>query len=441
MNGGDVSAGTRTGGRCLAIWIWMLAALWLSAGPAADAGEGPPQRPPAQVVTAEVQKRELPAGAAFVGSVVALRTSTVGSLMEGKVVELAVNEGDAVEAGDPLARLRTEQLAIQMRAAKAELTIRRQEEMVLKEALPLEIDQARARSAASQAMLKMAEARWRRAKPLFGKQVISDAEMEAADQAMEAAQQKAVETNAALASVSRTETGKYAQAAARVLAQREEVRRLKDDIEQYTIRAPFAGYVTKEFTEVGQWLAQGGPVVEVIEIAKVDVEVQVPERYASQVRLGAEVAVVIEALPQQAKLQSGRVELIVPQVDVRSRTFPVKVRLENPAVSGGRLITPGMFARVQLPVGKSGKVLVVPKDALILGGRTPMVCLVEPTGKGGSSDGGVARRVPVELGSADADVIQVRGALQAGAQVVPEGNERVFTGDRVHIMGRYRPPK
>ena len=46
-----------------------------------------------------------------------------------------------------------------------------------------------------------------------------------------------------------------------------------------------------------------------------------------------------------------------------------------------------------------------------------------------------------ELGASDADVIQVRGALEAGAQVVTEGNERVFTGDRVRIIGRYRPPK
>jgi multidrug efflux pump subunit AcrA (membrane-fusion protein) len=251
---------------------------------------------------------------------------------------------------------------------------------------------------------------------------------------------------------------KIAQAKARVDAQQAEVDRLQDQLEEHTIRAPFDGYVTKEHTQQGEWLAKGDPVVELVELKEVDVEAAVPEEYFSQVHVGMEARVTIAALPGQS--WDDRVELIVPQADVRSRSFPVKVRLENPPER--LLFKPGMFARVTLPVGSKQMVLLVAKDAVVLGGESPVVYVVDPIGeapappsKGPPAEGpgpptpspdGVARLVPVELGALVDDLVEVRGpaievgkALKPGDHVVVEGNERLSPGCPLMITNRDWP--
>ncbi len=70
---------------------------------------------------------------------------------------------------------------------------------------------------------------------------------------------------------------------------------------------------------------------------------------------------------------TGRVALIIPEADARARTFPVKVRVENPPEDNGPLLKAGMYARVTLPTGPTQNALLVPKDALVLGGPQPGV--------------------------------------------------------------------
>jgi len=405
--------------------------------------------PPARVIVAEVRSAELPTGKTFVGSVTPVRTSVVGSLVEGRVEELAVNEGDHVEKDQALARLRTKQTEIQLAAAKAQLASLQQEELVLKKTLPLEINQAQARLGAAKALLKLAQLRWDRTKPLYDRKAISKDDLDEAESVWVAAAQKVLESEAALAAVTGSEQEKYLQAAARAQAQQAAVDALADDIEQKTIRAPFAGYVTKEHTEIGQWIAKGDPIVELVEIRAVDlevpravdVEVPLPEEYYARLTKGMPATVTVEALPGRSF--PGRVALIVPRADVHSRSFPVKVRLENPSGSDGPLLTAGMFARVTLPVGKPDEVLVVPKDAVVLDPKSPFVCALGPAppplveqyqqAKLPPPDA-VVRRVPVELGATHGNLTEVRGMLQPGDRVVTEENERLFPNSPVSIV-------
>jgi len=411
-------------------------------GIAAEAAGQPPGnlRPPAPVIVAEVQSAELPIGKTFVGSVTPVRTSVVGSLVEGRVEELTVNEGDYVQQDQVLAKLRTRQVEIRLAAAKAQLDALQQEELALRKTLPREIDQARARLKMSQALLKRAQTRWERTKSLYDRKAVSQDEMDEAESLWTAAVQKVVESEAALTAVTSSEQEKYLQAAARVEAQQAAVEALEDDIQQKTIRAPFGGYVTEEHTEIGQWVAKGDPIVELVEINSVDVEVPVPEEYFSRLRKGMAASVMIEALP--GKSWDGRVELIVPRADVHSRSFPVKVRLQNPSGPEGPLFKPGMFARVTLPVGKPGKVLVVPKDAVVLDPRSPFVCVIGPAPQplveqykqnNMPPPDAVVRQARVEMGATHGNLIEVRGMLQPGDRVVTEGNERLHPGSPVYL--------
>jgi len=458
--------------RVRAVRVWSLLAgclgLLLAGCPAS---ERPPQQPPpALVAVSTVLEREVTIEQTFVGTVKPLRVSTVGSLMEGRVVEFLVNEGDYVRAKEktergnpngretedvrPLVRLRTESVEIELAAARAELSVREAEWSELTASAPKEIDQARARKEAAAALREFTQSRLKRTRELHAQGVASADELEEQESAAEAAEKAYVEKNAAL---ELAESGlwdeKINQAKARVEIQQETIRGLEDDLEQHEVYAPFCGYVTKEYTEVGQWIGKGDPIVEMVELDEVDVEVAVPENHiahVSQLPHGTTVPVQIDALPE-AKW-TGSVALVIPKADVRSRSFPVKVRLENPqnpADPDDLILKPGMFARVTLPVEKR-VMRLVPKDALVLGGTSPMVWVIERNPSTRVPETAKVTGLQIEPGASveleDADGlrswIEIRGPrradgslpLKPGQLVIVEGNERIREGQTVNIV-------
>ena len=188
--------------------------------------------------------------------------------------------------------------------------------------------------------------------------------------------------------------------------------------------APFDGFVTAEHTEIGQWLMQGDPVAEIVELSQVDVEIAVLEDYVAHLDSSLPVMVEVPALAGQPLV--GRIALIVPQADAKARTFPVKVRIDNQVASGQPLLKAGMFARISLPVGQPVPRIVVPKDAIVLGGQSPLVFVAATAG--GKTN---VRPVPVTLGPALGTWMSIAGEIQVGDLVVVEGNERIRPGQEV----------
>jgi multidrug efflux pump subunit AcrA (membrane-fusion protein) len=147
-----------------------------------------------------------------------------------------------------------------------------------------------------------------------------------------------------------------------------------------------------------------------------------PELSVGSLAPGIDVRLEIDAAPHQTWI--GRVEKIVPQADLLSRSFPVKVSLENRIVNGQPVLRGGLLARAWLPVGNTGTAIVVPKDALVLGAGVPFVFALDSTGPGT----GAVRRVEVGLGAAVGGNVEVRGAIEPGQLVVVRGNERLRPG-------------
>jgi len=97
----------------------------------------------------------------------------------------------------------------------------------------------------------------------------------------------------------------------------------------------------------------------------------------------------------------------------------------------------GMLVRVDLPSGTKKTQPLVPKDALVLNGKDRAVFVVDVSAQNGSANGeriGIARKVPVDIGIAVEDRIQVRGDLQHDDLVVVVGNERLIPGAEVRIV-------
>jgi len=158
----------------------------------------------------------------------------------------------------------------------------------------------------------------------------------------------------------------------------------------------------------------------------VEVEARVPENSIASLRAGVDVRLEFDAAPGQAWI--GTLARVVPQADLLSRSFPVRIVLENRIIDGEPVLRGGMLARAWLPVGRDETVTVVPKDALVLGGPRPLVFAVEP---GAAPGTGTVQPVDVVLGAAIGGSVEIRGGLTPGRLVVIRGNERLRPGTPV----------
>lgn len=278
---------------------------WLS--PIAE-GQGAPA-PPVRFVHAH--SLPLQPTLRLTGAIVAPRTSTVAGEVAGIVEQIFVREGNRVDQGSPLARLRQEPVELRLRAARAEKV------------------EADARRAAAEQKL----ARYRE----LASTVISQQELDEARFELEAQQGRSARLEAMIAQLDR-------------------------DLEQTTIRAPFPGVVTARHTHMGQWLPMGAPVVTVVSLAVLDVHLDVPAAHIGAVTVGREVEVRLVDAPGQSV--TGTIRAIVPRADPQARTFPVYVALPSERPNMGV----GMLAEVRLPTGRPQSTVVVPKDALITDG-------------------------------------------------------------------------
>ncbi len=410
---------------------------------------------PSPVVAAKVVEREVATAQTYVGSVLPAKRSSVGSAVDGRVTDYPVNIGERVTKGQPLCRLLTETISLQISAAEAELRLRQEELNELQNgSRPEEIAQAKARLEAAQAARSFAEGRYQRAVQLVKQgQTITQEQLEefssaavAAERNMHAAEQE----HRLLVQGPRKE--RIAQAQAKHDNQQELVRQLQDQLKKHTMIAPFDGYVVMEGTEVGEWVSRSQVVAEIVHLDTIEIEAHVLDAHIDAVRTGMPVRVEVQAL-RQSPLFVGEIAQISPQADLKSRTFPVRIRVANVIREDGPTLKAGMIARVALPIGAPRMATLIPKDAIVFGGPTPMVYVVTPAPAappGAPAAGSpppaapppgseAVRPVPVELGIADGNNVEVRGNLAAGDRVIVLGNERLRPMQLVNVVKLITP--
>jgi HlyD family secretion protein len=393
---------------------------------------------PAQVAVSPVVEREVTVAQTFVGTVMPLRKATIGSAVEGRVIEYPKNAGDRVEQGEVLAKLLTTTVELEHATARAELKLRQEQLRELKNGVrPEELKQAEARMLGAEATMRHRQTRRARVEGMFANnRAVSEEERDAAVSEAIAAEQAYIDARQAheLARLG-VRVEQIAQAQAQVDMQQAIADRLKDQIDKHTIISRFAGYVTMEQTEVGQWLKPGDPVAEVVALDEVVVSAHVVEQFVPYTRVGMAVNVEVPAVP--GRQFAGVVTAIVPQADVQARTFPTLVRVKNEIIEKQPVLKAGLYARVSLPTGRRETARLVPKDALVLGGPQIIVYVVDIAADGKQ---GKARPVPVELGTSIGTQIQIVGNVQAGQLVVVQGNERLSTaGADVNIQRVINP--
>lgn len=127
----------------------------------------------------------------------------------------------------------------------------------------------------------------------------------------------------------------------------------------FILRSPIAGMVLERAAMRGQMSDPARPLFRVADLARLWLVVHAFERDAIRMHAGDSARVEFAALP--GRIFSGRVALIGRQVDVASRTIPVRIEIAN----GDGLLRPGMSATAWVPVGSAGQSIVaVPAASL-----------------------------------------------------------------------------
>lgn len=186
-------------------------------------------------------------------------------------------------------------------------------------------------------------------------------------------------------------------------------------LEDATIVAPYDGWVTARWQQRGEFVHKGDPVVEIMDLSTLEAEMEIPEPYAGQIEPGLEVDLSLRGGHVPAK---GRVLAVNPKVDLTTRTFKVKVEVEN----GEKGLQAGLFCTGTFRLAERAGVAAVPASAVQRDQGASFVWIVR--------DGTVARRGIEEIGSTEG-LVYVEGGLEEGETVVSGGAGGLYEGAAV----------
>jgi len=324
---------------------------------------------PVPVRVARVEIRSVSDQISLVGTAEAIAKSTIASEVSGIVEYFPVKEGNYIKKGDLLVKLKSTYLKLILKGAVAA----REKSIANLEKAKKELDRvSRLKDVNSIAERKYDEA-------LYNYRALSQ----------------------------------------ELLQNKAKIEQLEYEIAQKKVLSPFSGFIAGEHTQMGQWVSTGGAVVTLIDLSKIRITVDVPERYVVLLPAKGSVKVNIKSITD--KPLSGKIYAILPQGNSESRTFPVRINLANP----GFKIRSGMETFVTFDLARTRNALLVPKDSVVTSGENKMVFSVAGS-----------KAVPVRVkvtGYFDGNVA-VEGNLKPGDLVVIRGNERLRPGQAVKVQ-------
>ena len=283
--------------------------------------------------------------------------ASLGFKVPGKIVELRVEEGQKVKAGDRLAALdRAEQESqlAQSRASLREASARLAE--LVGGARPQELERARAEMSAAEAELRKAEADFKRAENLYRKEAISTERMESAKRTFDVAASRNKQAAESLSLIREgTRKEQITAAEQRVQQARAVVSTSEARLADTELYAPMDGVILVKVSELGETVGAGTPVYKLGDLERPWVKIYIKEDKLGLVKLGQKARVTTDTY--RGKVYEGTVTYIAGEAEFTPKNvqtqeervklvFAAKVSVKN---ENGEL-KPGMPADVRIEV-------------------------------------------------------------------------------------------
>ncbi|WP_455197817.1 efflux RND transporter periplasmic adaptor subunit [Kaarinaea lacus] len=197
---------------------------------------------------------------------------------------------------------------------------------------------------------------------------------------------------------------------------RTRLRQAEEEKWRHRIRAPFDGVIAERYLQAGERVSEGDAVVRLIDPTTMEVQARVPLQSINYVNENSKINLQVSS----SQVVEGKVRVIVPVGDERSRLMDLRISFSD---TNWRI---GQPVRVALPTAVPKEVLAVPRDALVLRRSGTSVYRVNGDNK--------AENIPVQVGVASGDLVEVNGKLNPGDDVVIRGSERLRPGQDVSVI-------
>lgn len=323
---------------------------------------------PVAVEVMPAARADLTETVSAIGTIAATRDVTVSSETSGRVIAVPVRVGDVVRQGQTLVRVDDELRAIA-------------------------VDQAKAQLQAAETNLAKARKDYERSQTLAKSGDVADVELEAYRLGFHS-----------------SEAQYKGAAVALKLAQRQ-----YDDTK---IKAPISGVVASCTAEVGEMVAPGREVANIVDISSLKVKLSIQEEEIGKVRPKQEATLKVDTRPDQPI--RGTVSTVGSKAETSGgHTYPVEVIVQKGDLTALKV---GMFARVEIHARSAAGAIAIAKESIVNGDTNPAVFVVED---------GVARLRPVTLGIRSGDRYQVLNGLREGEVVISFGQKTLKDGSAV----------
>lgn len=386
------------------------------------------------------------------GNIVPTQTVKASFKIPGVLYDVAVSEGESVFAGQTIATLDKVDYNIQVKGAQAQrgaaqaqtsaAVAQRDAATAQKDAAAIDIETAQlqldteipTKIEQAKAQYDLTKTSYDRVKTLYEQGIASKSQFDEISAKLTVDQntyQQALDAksiaeskiksaqsqlHAAEAQISMT-NAQVSASNAQIAASEAQLDAAKNNLDDTVLTSPINGVVLQKISEKGETISAGYPIVAIGDISSVYAEIGVTDEAVNQITKGQQAEIYIYGLNETV---TGVVDEINSLADTTTRTFPVKIRIDN---ADGKL-KPGMVCRAEIPMDNI-KSIFVPIDSVIHFAEGSAVFVL--------NENNTVSKKTVTTGEITGDKIQIYSGLQSGDVIVTKGQFTLHDGDTVQI--------
>lgn len=340
------------------------------------------------------------------GTLAAYDQTTVSVKVPGRLSSISVDLGTVVKRGQLIAQVESNDYKLRVQQAEAALAQARARLGLSPEGTDDKVDPDQTATVRqARAVLDEAKFNRERAANLVAQGVIARAEYDSVDALFKVAEgryQDAVE--------------EIRNRQALLSQRRSELALARQQLADTSVYAPLDGIVQEKRTSVGEYLAAGTAVVNIVRIDPLRLRAEVPERDAKNIRSGQTVRVTVEG---DVNVYTGQIRRLSPVIAEQNRMLLVEADVHN----DGRL-RPGSFVRADIVTNDSKMAVTVPNNAIITFAGIEKVIVVQD---------GKALEKPITTGRRNGDWTEIVAGVNVGERVIVEpGN--LQSGQAVQVV-------
>ena len=370
--------------------------------------QGPPGETKAarQVKTTVVAETPFGESVTANGTLAAYDQTTVSVKVPGRLRAISVDLGSVVGRGQVIAQVEPEDYTLRVQQAEAALAQGRARLGLTPDGTDDKVDPEQTGTVRqAHAVLDEAKVSRDRAAKLVQQGVIAKAEFDSADSVYKVAQSRYQDAY---------EEIRNRQA---LLAQRRsELALARQQLKDTAVVAPLDGIVQEKRASVGEYLAAGTPVVNIVRMDPLRLRAEVPEREAQAIHMGQNVRVTVEG---DANVYVGQIMRLSPVIAQQNRMLMVEADVRN----NGKL-RPGSFAHAEIVTNDAKMAVTVPNNSIVTFAGIEKVIIVQ---------NGKALEKPITTGRRSGEWTEILAGVNVGEHVIVDpGN--LQSGQPVEVV-------